>query len=245
MWRNASDNKEYPHILVRWNMMNVVTNSDFDEGKDMVVLARQCYPNYTLSLIVEGLVRQTKVLHLEKSLKIPMGQRLLRIQDVFMDFAVELQTGFHDVQRIDVPDEGGDNEEISNAVSIIHSECEATTTETIANFSQCIEESLTRSKAIFRHADLPFFLGTAREKTNGTLEDTWVAMVSQIPDVSRKKAAGIVERYPTLHSLMQAYNRKGTQSEREKMLMEIPGIGPVLSKKLYNCFCGPSTDIVT
>ena len=244
MWKNAGDNREYPHILVRWNMTNVVTKSDFEEGKAMVVLARQCYPSYTLCLIVEGLLRQTKLLHLERSMKTPMGQRLLGIQDAFASFAVELQTGFHDEQQIDVAEEP-EKEEINNAVSIIQSECEATTTETIANFSQCIEESLTRSKAIFRHADLPFFLGTVREKTNGTLEDTWIAMISQIPDVSRKKAAAIVERYPTLHSLMQAYNRKSSQSERERMLLDVPGIGPVLSKKLCNCFCGPATDIVT
>ena len=228
-------------------MANVVTSHDFDEGKEMVTLARQCYPDYSLCLIVEGLLRQTKLLHLERSMRVPMNQRLLQLQDVFADFSVELQTGFYDVQPIDELDEHqrDEKEEISNAVSIIQSECEATTTETIVNFCQCIEESMTRSKAIFRHANLPFFLGTVRERTNGTLEDTWIAMISQVPDVSRKKAAAIASRYPTLHSLMEAYNRKSTQAERERMLLDIPGIGPVLSKKLCTCFCGPATEIVT
>ena len=250
---SSSDDEKPLHVLYRWDMGAVVTQSDLDEGAEMVRLARACWPRHTLCVVIEGLARQVRVLHAEKSLAVPLRSRLLHLREAVDDFAIALQLGLYDDDNDDDNDSdsssGGMQKEgghcVGNAVSVVHSECEATTAALVLNFTQCVSRAAAKTRAAFRHAHLPFFTGTVRERTDGTLADTWVAVLARVPDVSRSKAAAIAARYPTLHSLLAAYSACATAADRDRLLLAVPGVGAVVARRVAACFCGPPTDTVS
>ena len=240
----GSGSEETPlHVLYRWDMGAVVTQSDFDEGAEMVRLARACWPRHTLCVVVEGLARQVRVLHAEKSLAVPLRSRLLHLREAVDEFAIALELGLYDDENSDDSKEEG--RVVGNAVSVVHSECEATTAALVLNFTQCVSRAPAKARTTFRHAHLPFFTGTVRERTDGTLADTWVAVLARVPDVPRSKAAAIAARYPTLHSLLAAYSACATPADRDRLLLAVPGVGTVVARRIATCFCGPPTDTVS
>ena len=248
---SGSGSEETPlHVLYRWDMGAVVTQSDFDEGAEMVRLARACWPRHTLCVVVEGLARQVRVLHAEKSLAVPLRSRLLHLREAVDEFAIALELGLYDDDNDSEgnSDNDGNSKEgrvVGNAVSVVHSECEATTAALVLNFTQCVSRAPAKARTTFRHAHLPFFTGTVRERTDGTLADTWVAVLARVPDVPRSKAAAIAARYPTLHSLLAAYSACATPADRDRLLLAVPGVGAVVARRIATCFCGPPTDTVS
>lgn len=266
VWSSGGEEERPLHVLYRWDMRTVVTQSDLDEGAEMVRLARACWPRHTLCVVIEGLAQQVRTLHAEKSLAVPLHSRLLNLREVIDEFAIALELGLYDDdedssnssssnnvlntqggERGGGHNGGGEEERphVGNAVSVVHSECEATTAALVLNFTQCVSRAAAKTRLAFRHAHLPFFTGTVRERTDGTLADTWVAVLARVPEVPRSKAAAIAARFPTLHSLLAAYSACATPADRERLLLAVPGVGSVVARRVAMCFCGSPNDTVS
>jgi hypothetical protein len=86
-------------------------------------------------------------------------------------------------------------------------------------------------------------------RSHETLGATWTAMLSQVPQISDRMARAIAAKYPTVTSLMRAYEGLATVEEREALLapIEVPHfmhsrpIGMAASKRLHTVLCGTPT----
>ncbi|KAJ3298239.1 hypothetical protein HK104_010947 [Borealophlyctis nickersoniae] len=82
-------------------------------------------------------------------------------------------------------------------------------------------------------------------KSGSTYTDTWSKMLQELSLLTENKAAAIIERYPTLRSLYEAYKRCPSEEQAQKLLANIQinngtsvnprlrNLGPVLSKRVY------------
>lgn len=82
--------------------------------------------------------------------------------------------------------------------------------------------------------------------TNWTVREMFAKHLIQITGMSDKRVAVIINKYPTISALLEAYASCNSEKERENMLskMHIPEsartIGPVISKRVYACYAMPS-----
>uniref|UniRef100_A0A3B5M007 Crossover junction endonuclease MUS81 n=1 Tax=Xiphophorus couchianus TaxID=32473 RepID=A0A3B5M007_9TELE len=78
-----------------------------------------------------------------------------------------------------------------------------------------------------------------------TVREVFARQLMQISGLSGHKAAAILEQYGTPHSLLAAYEKCGSESEKEKLLSCIRygklkrNLGPALSRTVYQLYCTP------
>lgn len=78
-----------------------------------------------------------------------------------------------------------------------------------------------------------------------TVKEVFARQLMQISGLSGDKAAAILERYSTPHSLLTAYERCSSEAEKEKLLSSIRygklnrNLGPALSRTVYQLYCTP------
>ncbi|XP_017296479.1 crossover junction endonuclease MUS81 isoform X2 [Kryptolebias marmoratus] len=76
-----------------------------------------------------------------------------------------------------------------------------------------------------------------------TVREVFARQLMQISSLSGDKAAAILERYSTPHSLLAAYDRCSSEAEKEKLLAGIRcgklqrNLGPALSRTVYQLYC--------
>jgi len=81
------------------------------------------------------------------------------------------------------------------------------------------------------------------KKKNMTPKNCFLAQLSQIPMISTHIAKNICQKYPTMLSLCQAYkniedmNEDNKEKRKEIMLSNLPKIGKMRSKKIYEYLC--------
>lgn len=66
----------------------------------------------------------------------------------------------------------------------------------------------------------------------------FLCALSQIPGVSMDKAKGIADKYKNMPTLIDAYNKVSEQKKKEQLLSEVPKIGKILSKRVYEYVMG-------
>jgi ERCC4-type nuclease len=66
----------------------------------------------------------------------------------------------------------------------------------------------------------------------------FLCALSQIPGVSMDKAKGIADKYKSMPNLIDAYNKVVEQKKKEQMLSDVPKIGKILSKRVYEYVMG-------
>ncbi|CAG8591256.1 3778_t:CDS:2 [Paraglomus occultum] len=85
--------------------------------------------------------------------------------------------------------------------------------------------------------------------------DAWIRMLEEIQLVTHPVASSIVERYPTVSCLYDAYRQCNTHEQRELLLadIEVPTVGlsrrfrtvgPALSKRIHQIFTEDDSDIL-
>ena len=262
MWRLEGDRAERPHVAVLWDMAGVVTQTDFDAGVRMVQLARECWPLYTLCLVVVNMESQVRALPCKTRFPhVAMSRRLLSLRSDFVDFVARLELGYYDLvsrSSIDAADTSADvsadaadgsaidsrARTVLNEVSVVHCDGEEAAAAFVVGFTRRVMTAGSRLHELEKQLSMPFSMPVVRQRTNKTPESTWLAVLAQVPDVSDRKAAAVAAKYPSLHCLMLAYARMRTPTERARMLVGIPGIGPTLSAKIYEAFCGAPDALV-
>ncbi|KAK2862834.1 hypothetical protein Q5P01_002367 [Channa striata] len=76
-----------------------------------------------------------------------------------------------------------------------------------------------------------------------TVREVFARQLMQISGLSGDKAAAILEQYNTPHSLLTAYDKCTSESEKEKLLSSVRygklkrNLGPALSKTVYQLYC--------
>ncbi|CAG2117387.1 unnamed protein product [Medioppia subpectinata] len=86
----------------------------------------------------------------------------------------------------------------------------------------------------------------ANKITNFTVNEMFLKHLLQIKAISVVKAKVIVENYPTLQSLLDAFSIPETLKEKQNLLSSLKSglmdrnFGPNLSKKIYNHYCNQS-----
>ncbi|XP_061566653.1 crossover junction endonuclease MUS81 [Cololabis saira] len=76
-----------------------------------------------------------------------------------------------------------------------------------------------------------------------TVREVFARQLMQISGLSGDKAAAILERYSTPHSLLAAYEKCSSEPEKEKLLSGIRygklkrNLGPALSRTVYQLYC--------
>ncbi|XP_041926916.1 crossover junction endonuclease MUS81 [Alosa sapidissima] len=76
-----------------------------------------------------------------------------------------------------------------------------------------------------------------------TVREVFARQLMQISGLSGDKAAAILNRYNTVNSLVQAYDRCSSETEKEKLLSSIKygklkrNLGPALSRTVYQLYC--------
>uniref|UniRef100_A0A8C1M681 Crossover junction endonuclease MUS81 n=1 Tax=Cyprinus carpio TaxID=7962 RepID=A0A8C1M681_CYPCA len=87
-----------------------------------------------------------------------------------------------------------------------------------------------------------FNYGAIKNKCQ-TVREVFARQLMQISGVSGDKAAAVLEHYSTVSSLLQAYDRCSSESEKEKLLSSIKygklkrNLGPALSRTIYQLYC--------
>uniref|UniRef100_A0A1A8GCU4 Crossover junction endonuclease MUS81 n=1 Tax=Nothobranchius korthausae TaxID=1143690 RepID=A0A1A8GCU4_9TELE len=87
-----------------------------------------------------------------------------------------------------------------------------------------------------------FNYGAMKNKCQ-TVREVFARQLMQISGLSGDKAAAILERYSTPHSLLAAYEACSSESEKEKLLSNIRcgklkrNLGPALSRTVYQLYC--------
>ncbi|RHZ46109.1 hypothetical protein Glove_634g22 [Diversispora epigaea] len=85
--------------------------------------------------------------------------------------------------------------------------------------------------------------------------DTWLRMLQEIQQVTQPVAKGILNIYPTVKSLYEAYERCSDQEEAENLLNDVEiastGLGrrsrfvnKAVSKRIYEIFMGKDADVI-
>ncbi|XP_005813911.1 crossover junction endonuclease MUS81 [Xiphophorus maculatus] len=104
------------------------------------------------------------------------------------------------------------------------------------------EESGNPSCSLISFAE--FNHGAVKNKCQ-TVREVFARQLMQISGLSGHKAAAILEQYGTPHSLLAAYEKCGSESEKEKLLSCIRygklkrNLGPALSRTVYQLYCTP------
>lgn len=81
--------------------------------------------------------------------------------------------------------------------------------------------------------------------TNWTVKEMFAKHLIQITGVSERSVAAIINKYPTLSALVEAYRNCNSEKEKENLLakLKIPDaartIGPAISKRVYTCYAMP------
>ncbi|XP_010901157.2 crossover junction endonuclease MUS81 isoform X2 [Esox lucius] len=89
---------------------------------------------------------------------------------------------------------------------------------------------------------IEFNQGAVKNKCQ-TVGEVFARQLMQISGLSGDKAAAILGRYATLHSLMKAYEQCHSETEKEKLLSSIQygklkrNLGPALSRTVYQLYC--------
>ncbi|KAF7655447.1 hypothetical protein LDENG_00055940 [Lucifuga dentata] len=102
------------------------------------------------------------------------------------------------------------------------------------------EESGIPSSSLMSFAE--FNQGAVKNKCQ-TVREVFARQLMQISGLSRDKAAAILQRYSTPHSLLMAYERCSSEAEKEKLLSSIRygklqrNLGPALSRTVYQLYC--------
>ncbi|XP_062372647.1 crossover junction endonuclease MUS81 [Sardina pilchardus] len=84
--------------------------------------------------------------------------------------------------------------------------------------------------------------GAVKNKSQ-TVREVFARQLMQISGLSGDKAAAILDRYNTVNSLVQAYDRCSSEAEKEKLLSSIRygklkrNLGPALSRTVYQLYC--------
>ena len=84
----------------------------------------------------------------------------------------------------------------------------------------------------------------AGSKKSSDPREIWTNMLDVIPGMSRARAAGIVQQYPTLADLMRLYHDPQlSEAQKRLALKDVPyvaarpkSIGPAMSEKVYLVF---------
>lgn len=80
-----------------------------------------------------------------------------------------------------------------------------------------------------------------------TVREVFARQLMQISGLSGDKAAAILGQYSTPHSLLSAYEKCGSEAEKEKLLSSIRygklkrNLGPALSRTVYQLYCTPGS----
>lgn len=110
----------------------------------------------------------------------------------------------------------------------------------------CSQESLKSKEA--RHNEFMTFseFQTKGAKiTNWTVKEMFAKHLVQIIGVSEKSVAAIINKYPTLSALIDAYNNCTSEKEKENLLakLKVPDaartVGPAISRRVYTCYAMP------
>ncbi|KAM9834439.1 crossover junction endonuclease MUS81 [Syngnathus typhle] len=84
--------------------------------------------------------------------------------------------------------------------------------------------------------------GAVKNKSQ-TVREAFARQLMQVSGLSADKAAAILERYNTPHSLLAAYGQCASEAGKEKLLSAIPcgrlnrNLGPALSRTLFQLYC--------
>ncbi|XP_059072073.1 crossover junction endonuclease MUS81 isoform X2 [Cryptomeria japonica] len=92
------------------------------------------------------------------------------------------------------------------------------------------------------------FVTKCRDLDKETVSDVFGVQLMQVPQVTEDVALAVLDRYPSVLSLAQAYSRlEGNHDAQEKLLKEIPIhnqskiIGGIISKNIYKFIWGEGT----
>nr|2ZIU_A Chain A, Mus81 protein [Danio rerio]2ZIV_A Chain A, Mus81 protein [Danio rerio] len=87
-----------------------------------------------------------------------------------------------------------------------------------------------------------FNYGAIKNKCQ-TVREVFARQLMQISGVSGDKAAAVLEHYSTVSSLLQAYDKCSSETEKEKLLSSVKygklkrNLGPALSRTIYQLYC--------
>lgn len=115
-----------------------------------------------------------------------------------------------------------------------------------ANLISCSQERL-KSKEAEHNEFMTFseFQTKGAKITNWTVKEMFAKHLIQITGMSDKRVAAIINKYPTLSALIEAYRNCSSEKEKENLLakLQIPDsartIGPAISKRVYACYAMP------
>ncbi|KAK9524983.1 hypothetical protein VZT92_017339 [Zoarces viviparus] len=102
------------------------------------------------------------------------------------------------------------------------------------------EERGTPSCSLISFAE--FNHGAVKNKCQ-TVTEVFARQLMQVSGLSGDKAAAILEQYSTPHSLLTAYERCASETQKEKLLSSIRhgtlkrNLGPALSRTVYQLYC--------
>ncbi|KAE8259656.1 hypothetical protein A4X13_0g879 [Tilletia indica] len=138
---------------------------------------------------------------------------------------------------------------MEHGVYVIHAKALVDAVEAVVDI---VGEVGIRPYKMVANSHLPFCTDAIRTRTAGTDEDMYLNMLQQIPRVTEPAARAIQAEYPTMRSLMEAYDsaleadrhRKGSKSKIDDLLAEcvirnrVDGkassrrVGPAMSKRV-------------
>ncbi len=105
----------------------------------------------------------------------------------------------------------------------------------------CLREELINKSVPLNHfMTFSEFGRNANKITNFTVSEMFAKHLLQLRGISVSKAKVIIEHYPTLQSLLDAFSIVDQQKEKENLLSSLKcglmgrNFGPTLSKKVYN-----------
>lgn len=87
-----------------------------------------------------------------------------------------------------------------------------------------------------------FNYGAIKNKCQ-TVREVFARQLMQISGVSGDKAAAVLEHYSTVSSVLQAYDKCSSETEKEKLLSSVKygklkrNLGPALSRTIYQLYC--------
>jgi len=106
-----------------------------------------------------------------------------------------------------------------------------------------LRASLHDSTRIKHHIAYDLFDKINGKERNLSQRDMFLKQLIQVRTLGLDKALAITAAYPTLMSLLKAYERLQTEKEKEDLLVDLPvgtqkkKLGIQVSKKLYHLYC--------
>jgi crossover junction endonuclease MUS81 len=115
------------------------------------------------------------------------------------------------------------------------------------NLRSCTQEKLKRNQADSNEfMTFSEFQVVGAKITNWTVREMFAKHLIQITGMSDKRVAVIIQKYPTISALVDAYKACASEKEKEHLLskMSIPDsnrtIGPKLSQRVYMAYAMPN-----